>query len=530
MAAAQTLALPSPHSDLITSLLFSPQSTHLATASLDSQIRIVQRNPATQVYDHEPVVFKAHDGPVLSLAWSPPRLGLILASGGVDGTIKIWRQPDQFNSTNLNSNRTNLASASAHSRPLNSSPHSSTRHSSPNWILTATLNEPRGTVRSLGFSPSEFGLKLASISSDGRLRVWESLDPVKADEFTLLEEIDLNALPLHPTTANAFAAGAQNGVPGGGTNASDVSSTTGMSSSNAANSGTTMNTTLSTMTAAGGGAGASSSVSSSVEGRRFNTSGGTVESDGGWSLSWCREHWWQERLAVSSGTNGIIRLFHLPPHGPWSNFLNLYPTRQVLSSATTNPDQQNPPPPVHLPPTCSINWAPPSGRSFQWLAAGSKDSKIRVYKLFPPSLQLAAAGTAATGSFEGGATGEWTAQLDVELDESGHHKKSVAGTGSGAGSSAGGGGSGTRSGSSPVTPSNLANGAAVASGSGSGGIGATKVEWNVTGTVLSTSGGEDGIVRLWKSTYTGQWRQITSLKTETPHAGQAGDSRLSVEH
>lgn len=213
------------------------------------------------------------------------------------------------------------------------------------------------------------------------------------------------------------------------------------------------------------------------------------------------------------------QLFHFPSHGPWSNFLNLYPTRQTLSSASI---ESNPPPPPHLPPTCSLNWAPPSGRSFQLLAAGSKDAKVRVYKIFPPTLQGSGTGSIPN---EGG---EWTAQLDVELDESFHSRKIAAGGVNGSNGSNGAAGS-----ASAMSASN-------AFGGGGGGLGATKVEWNVTGTVLSTSGGEDGMVRLWKcesalgtvlslsrllseadsgrseATYTGQWRQITSLKTETP--------------
>lgn len=117
------------------------------------------------------------------------------------------------------------------------------------------------------------------------------------------------------------------------------------------------------------------------------------------------------------------------------------------------------------------------------MASGSKDSKVRVYKVYPPSLQGPGA-----GNVEGG---EWTAQLDVELDESVHYKK---------GQTIGGGGGGGGSSNSSATPSSstMMGQGGHGGGSGSGGIGATRVEWNVTGTVLSTSGGEDGIVRLWK--------------------------------
>jgi nucleoporin SEH1 len=34
-----------------------------------------------------------------------------------------------------------------------------------------------------------------------------------------------------------------------------------------------------------------------------------------------------------------------------------------------------------------------------------------------------------------------------------------------------------------------------------------RVDWNVTGTILSSSG-DDGVVRLWKSSFLKDWKQI----------------------
>lgn len=42
-----------------------------------------------------------------------------------------------------------------------------------------------------------------------------------------------------------------------------------------------------------------------------------------------------------------------------------------------------------------------------------------------------------------------------------------------------------------------------------------RVEWNVTGTVLASSG-EEGVVRLWKSTFRGDWKEIKIMPTEKP--------------
>lgn len=37
-----------------------------------------------------------------------------------------------------------------------------------------------------------------------------------------------------------------------------------------------------------------------------------------------------------------------------------------------------------------------------------------------------------------------------------------------------------------------------------------RVEWNVTGTILSSSG-DDGKLRLWTAGYDGKWRQMASI-------------------
>lgn len=131
-------------------------------------------------------------------------------------------------------------------------------------------------------------------------------------------------------------------------------------------------------------------------------------------------------LSIPLLLRALLQLFHLPDHAPWSNFLNLLPPRNASTFAST-------------PPTSSLAWAPASGRSFQLLASGSRDGQARVWKLHPPSLEGEEAhGVAAAG----GSHDEWTGEMDVELNDG-------------------------------------------KSGRG-GSVGSVKVEWNVTGTVLST--------------------------------------------
>ncbi|KAK4049777.1 epoxide hydrolase, soluble (sEH) [Microbotryomycetes sp. JL221] len=470
MSTVQTGVSLSSHSDLITSLAFSTHP-YLATASLDHTVRVASLNPATGQWDANAQDWKAHDAPVLKVAWAHPQYGVLLASGGVDGIIKLWAQEDSTTSAGRRAIGTATGRGPAPLAP--SSPgqyqQQQQQQQTKRWTQRAALIDSRGTIRDLEFSPPEFGLKLASVSSDSHLRLWECLDPVSMSDWTLVEDIDLNGLPVQPSVAPAagsmLASGpgssgiALGGIAGSTAGAGGMSAGSGSfgfgataDHSSPAKGGFKSGVGSSGLAPSHAGLGStglspsmasSAGSSSSFEGRK----NGTVESDGGWSLSWCKEAWWGERLAVSAGTSGIIRLFHLPDHAPWNNYLNLLPPRAGSSFGAT-------------PPTSSLAWAPASGRSYQLLASGSRDGRARVWKLYPPTLE---------GGEAADVDGAWHGEMDAELEE-------------------------TKSG----------RGGSVAS---------VRVEWNVTGTVLSTAG-DDAKVRLWKSTYTGQWRPVAVLSTE----------------
>lgn len=419
--------------------------------------------------------------------------------------------------------------------------------------------------------------------------MWECLDPLALRDWQLREDVDLAALPLSPSSGaallhhpahgdrsgagSALGSGDGFGIGGGGGG--------GAGGAGAAGSGVTPGSSAGSIAAPFPSVSSASSVSGTGTGTGGGggggggaRAGGTVESDGAWAVSWCQEAWWGERIAVSSGSNGLIRvrcpcclllvsmpvltsptfarpqLFHFPSasspsSAPWTNFLNLLPSRPFItssshtgavssstptssafsvipgtgasaaagggnSSASSGPDDPDGPygqghgsTYTHTPPTSSLAWAPPSGRSFLLLAAGARDGRARVWKVVPPPLGAPPAPNAsAPGAGAGGGAGpagageglppveegEWAARLEVELDA--------------------------------APPAERTSGAAAAGGAGAGGAGgagggpggamtSARVAWNVTGTVLSTSGGDDARVRLWK-------RACSSLSLSRP--------------
>lgn len=113
-------------------------------------------------------------------------------------------------------------------------------------------------------------------------------------------------------------------------------------------------------------------------------------------------------------------------------------------------------------PISTIAWAPSSGRSYHLIASGSRDGIVRIWKVVPSN----------------DPAGHWEASLAAQIEDH------VDGS--------------------------------------SGGVG--KVEWNVTGTVLSTAGC-DGVVRLWKASYSGEWRVLSAISCEGDNDDGTSTSR-----
>jgi len=521
-------------------------------------VRVSTQDPHSHAWDHSPREWKAHDGPVLALAWAHPSFGNLLASGGSDGALHLWLEDPHHPPDSHHSHGHAHGHAHGHGRPP------------AGWHCTASLLDAHGTLRSLSFAPPEAGLKLAAVSSDSHLRVWECLDPLALRDWQLRDDVDLAALPLSPSSAAPLhghadprggAAGALVGSGDGFGLASGVSAASGGSAGGASSSAGSTAAPFPSVSSASSVSGTGTGTGGGGGGGGGARAGGTVESDGAWAVSWCQEAWWGERIAVSSGTNGLIRvrrlspsrslrlddvadsliplqLFHFPSSSsssssssPWHNYLNLLPSRPFITSrapsasssaqpastptssafsvagtGTSSASSDDPDAPghyahgaggshTHTPPTASLAWAPPSGRSFLLLAAGARDGRARVWKVVPPPLgapsassgsaasAFASADTRSSAAMAGGgaapdeggagAAGEWAARLEVELDAAPPAER-------------------------PGLGASGAAGAAGAAGGPGGALASARVAWNVTGTVLSTSGGDDGRVRLWK--------------------------------
>ena len=142
------------HDVHIHDIVFDFYGKRFATCSTDSKIQIWSRdeNNSKETNWNAIDIADCHNGCIWRLSWSHPEYGSLIASCSEDRTVKIWEEQTGVTSSD------------------------STNNSNSKWLLKATLSDSKKAVNDVKFAPRHLGLKVATASADGLVRVYEASD------------------------------------------------------------------------------------------------------------------------------------------------------------------------------------------------------------------------------------------------------------------------------------------------------------------------------------------------------------------
>ncbi|KAN0035671.1 hypothetical protein ACTA71_004955 [Dictyostelium dimigraforme] len=149
--------LSTAHDDLIHDVSYDFYGKRLATCSSDQKIKVWDQND-NQKWELS-AEWKAHSGSVWKLAWAHPEYGQVIASCSFDRTVCIWEESED-------------------------------EKGQKKWQLKAHLVDSRDSVTDIKFAPKSFGLRLATCSSDGNIRIYEAMDIMNLSQWTIVEEFE----------------------------------------------------------------------------------------------------------------------------------------------------------------------------------------------------------------------------------------------------------------------------------------------------------------------------------------------------
>jgi len=179
------------HEDFVHDVAYDYYGKRLATCSSDHKIKVWRQSNADDKKKSSgnsnkkgadddgnwvcQAELEGHSGPVWKVAWAHPEFGQVIASCSYDRSVRIWEE--QMG-----------GGGSATSR----------------WQLAATLVDSRESVIDVKFAPRHLGLKFATCSVDGFVRIYEAGDIMNLTHWQIQDEFeaekrDVTSLSWNPS-------------------------------------------------------------------------------------------------------------------------------------------------------------------------------------------------------------------------------------------------------------------------------------------------------------------------------------------
>ncbi|VDK67614.1 unnamed protein product [Onchocerca ochengi] len=157
--------------DLIHHVAFDFHGRRIATSSSDMMVCVWDLSPDGSWV--KSASWKSHGGPVWKVIWAHPEFGQILATCSFDRSVTIWEETVRHPVETIT--RNNI--------------HNGQKQQQARWKRCCQLVDSRHNVTDIKFSPRHLGLMLATVSSQGILRVYEAPDIMNLSMWSLNQDI-----------------------------------------------------------------------------------------------------------------------------------------------------------------------------------------------------------------------------------------------------------------------------------------------------------------------------------------------------
>ena len=190
--------IESMHMDYIHHVAFDVYGRRMATCSGDRFVRVWD---LTDSGDWNLVgEWQGHRGNVTKLSWAHPEFGSVLATCGSDSDAKIWEERTHASAANVtmahsasgaSSSSGGVGAGGAGGMMMGATGGGATggttgsSNLASRWTIKTQLTEARKAVSCLEFAPRHWGLKLATGSADGCVRIYEAVDIMNLSQWPL---------------------------------------------------------------------------------------------------------------------------------------------------------------------------------------------------------------------------------------------------------------------------------------------------------------------------------------------------------
>uniref|UniRef100_A0A7S4KT93 Anaphase-promoting complex subunit 4 WD40 domain-containing protein n=1 Tax=Paramoeba aestuarina TaxID=180227 RepID=A0A7S4KT93_9EUKA len=178
MAMRQFKQFPTKHTDILHDVSYDYYGKRIATSSSDGQVKVFDLDERGEWYCSSTLP-EGHRGAVFKVDWAHPEFGQVLASCSFDKQVVIWEE-----------------------RPV---ADKKSDKNSKMWKNVAFFVDSREPVYDVKFAPQHLGLKVATCSGDGNIRIYEAVDVMNLSNWSMIHQFHAFAQKAPPSSNHGMS-------------------------------------------------------------------------------------------------------------------------------------------------------------------------------------------------------------------------------------------------------------------------------------------------------------------------------------